>query len=254
MEPVYSFLTTRARELQERAEGSEPGQSWRALIVLAGPPGSGKTTVAAGVVRRLNSGTTSPRAAVVSMDGFHYPRAVLDTFPNVAEAYARRGAAWTFDAEAVVRMFSTLDESRKQPRDQAGVIYLPSFDHAVKDPVADDISIPPSVSLVILEGNWLLYDEEPWRRISKLVDETWFIDVDRNLARDRVARRHIRSGIETSWEAAIRRAETNDVPNGEDVRRKLIKPDVTVQSVEEPALVTGNGEAGLDDITELLPQ
>ncbi len=239
MDSIYSSLATRARELQQRAESAKPGQPWRALIALAGPPGSGKSTVAAEVVRRLNGRTTSPRTAVVSMDGFHYPRAVLNTFPNAAEAYARRGAAWTFDAEAVVRLFSTLDRSRREPRDQAEVIYAPSFDHALKDPVVDDIAIPPSVSLVILEGNWLLYDEEPWRRISKLVDETWFIDVERDLARDRVARRHIQSGIETTWDSAIRRAEMNDVPNGDDVRRKLIKPNVTVQSVEEVAFDDG---------------
>lgn len=227
MEPVYASLTQRAAALQQQtliAGGDDTTR--RVLIALAGPPGSGKTTIAKEVAKRLNAGVDVPNTVVVPMDGFHYTRAVLDTFPDPEEAHARRGAAFTFDAAGVVALVRQLRSST------SGSIYAPGFDHATKDPVMGEIEIPPTASLIILEGNWLLYDEEPWREISKLVDESWFVEVDRDTARDRVAKRHVESGIESTMEAALARAEANDVRNGDEVRQKLIKPTVKVKSVD----------------------
>lgn len=50
--------------------------------------------------------------------------------------------------------------------------YAPSFNHALKDPVERDINIPSTQRIVILEGNYLLLNDEPWKRIQDLVDET----------------------------------------------------------------------------------
>lgn len=230
MEPVYASLTQDAATLQHKTSTpASDGITRRTLIALAGPPGSGKTTIANEVAKRLNAGVDGPPTAmVVSMDGFHYTRAVLDFFPDPVEAHARRGAAFTFDAPGVVALVKRL--KRSAPGSPA--VYAPSFDHAVKDPVLDGIEIPSTVSLVILEGNWLLYDKEPWNEISTLVDETWFVDVDPATARDRVAKRHVQSGIETTMEAALARADANDIPNGKEVRERLIRPKVMVKSVD----------------------
>lgn len=52
----------------------------------------------------------------------------------------------------------------------------PSFDHAVKDPVADDIKISSRTRVVIVEGNYTLLNEAPWNKISELVDERYNSD------------------------------------------------------------------------------
>lgn len=49
---------------------------------------------------------------------------------------------------------------------------------------------------------------------------------------DRIARPHIRSGIEVDWERAIARAASNDTMNGMEIRDRLLKPSVTIQSVD----------------------
>ena len=51
------------------------------------------------------------------------------------------------------------------------IIHAPSFDHALKDPVLDDLAISSRTRLIIVEGNYTLLDAEPWREISRLVDE-----------------------------------------------------------------------------------
>ncbi|KAI1130727.1 hypothetical protein F5Y10DRAFT_235056 [Nemania abortiva] len=90
-------------------------------------------------------------------------------------------------------------------------IRAPSFDHGLKDPIADAIRIEPDTEIVIVEGNWLLLDQEPWRRIPNYVDDKWFVNVDPALAARRIARRHIAAGIENTWEAAIARAESRKI-------------------------------------------
>jgi pantothenate kinase len=232
MEPIYQSLTTRCLDLKAALLDSSSSQT-RILIALAGPPGSGKSTIAAQVVTRLNSTSPVPIAAIVPMDGFHLPRSTLDTLPNRAEAYARRGAAWTFDSAGILSLVHVLSTSRFTPPSSQDIILAPSFDHALKDPVSDGISIGPEIKIVVLEGNYLLLDEAPWREIKDLVDESWFVDVEAGLARERIAKRHLKSGIENSMELAYRRAEGNDLLNGVEIRAKLVEPKVLVNSVEE---------------------
>lgn len=66
-----------------------------------------------------------------------------------------------------------------------------------------------------------------------MVDDWWFVDVESDIARDRVAKRHIKAGIETNWEGAVRRASGNDLINSDEAQKKLVKPEITVHSVNE---------------------
>ncbi|KAF4335486.1 phosphoribulokinase uridine kinase family [Fusarium beomiforme] len=228
MDSVYTKLEQRALGLLVKSQ--EQYSDSRVIVLLAGPPGSGKSTIAAQVVYRINAMRGAPIAKVLPMDGFHYSRAFLDTLPNHAEAHARRGAHWTFDGRGVVEMVKRLHATRKCP---FTTLYIPSFDHDIKDPVFDAIEISPSVKIVIIEGNWLLYDQDPWNQIAKHADDTWFVDVDPRLALQRVAKRHVASGIEDTFEAAVTRARNNDMKNGDEIRGGLIQPNITVESIED---------------------
>lgn len=201
----------------------------RTVIVLAGPPGSGKSTIASNVVDRLNQSSPDIHATMLPMDGFHLYCRQLDELPNREQAYIRRGIAWTFDAEAVLQLIKQLHQSKKSAFE---TIYAPGFDHSGKDPIERAIAIEPATNIIIMEGNWLLYDVPPWSEIHRYVDDTWFVDVDPLLARNRVAKRHFENGVEQTWEAAVKRVEANDLPNGDEARNRLISPAVRVHSVE----------------------
>lgn len=50
-------------------------------------------------------------------------------------------------------------------------ILAPSFDHAVQDPVENDISISSRNRVVIVEGNYTLLNQKPWDEIADICDE-----------------------------------------------------------------------------------
>lgn len=215
MNEQYAALANRALELQARKD--------RVLIALAGMPGSGKTTTATAVAQIL--GQCSILATVISMDGFHYTRAYLDSFPNKEEAHARRGAPFTFDSKRIVEFVRSLSDGTRRE------IKAPTFDHAIKDPVEDGLIVNADTEIIILEGNYMLLNTEPWNEIAKLVDEKWIVDVDPAIARERLAKRHLEAGIVDSYEAGLQRADNNDLPNGELILQHLCEPEVRIKSI-----------------------
>ena len=182
----------------------------------------GKTTLANTIVNRLNSrhdgeapGCTSiPVAVFLPMDGYHLYRAQLSAMPDPDIAHERRGAAFTFDDKAFYELVKSL---RQNLLPETKTIYAPSFDHALKDPVADDIPIHPTARIVVLEGNYLSLNKGLWGQAAGLMDELWFVDVDFDVAKERLIERHVKAGIAIDKEAATRRAEVNDLVNGTEI-------------------------------------
>ncbi|KAJ5669933.1 uncharacterized protein N7477_005296 [Penicillium maclennaniae] len=217
----------------------------RYLVAIAGVPGSGKTTTAEAVVRQLNI-APKVHAILLSMDGFHLPRADLDKLPNSTEAYVRRGAPWTFDLARFVEFVGRLRiwaDKTPLAAPHSGtwteneIIRAPTFDHKAKDPVEDGILITPDVSIIIIEGNYLLLDEPGWRDLAKLVDYKIFVDTDLQEARERTAKRHVHTGVEKSIEDGYRRVDSNDYLNGVFIRKKLLAPDMVIKSVTAKSAV-----------------
>ena len=150
------------------------------------------------------------------MDGYHLTRAQLSAMPDPNTAHARRGAAFTFDAPAFLQLVKKL---REPICPETGTIYAPSFDHAVKDPVENDIPIAATSRVVVMEGNYLsLGTGAPeWKEAAELMDELWFVDVEEDVARQRLIKRHVASGIAADEEAGRRRADENDLVNGKEI-------------------------------------
>ncbi|TLS30352.1 hypothetical protein PpBr36_03210 [Pyricularia pennisetigena] len=239
METTYKSLADRVvsrwrHHVEKHTTAARPDQPVpRLLIALAGPPGSGKTTIATNVVkileeRRRSDDPTTPKTTAVSADGFHLPLETLRALPNAEEAIARRGAPWTFDGLAAVALVRELGRT---PR---ATVSAPTFDHAVKDPVPDGLSVGPDVDVCLLEGNYLLCDEEPWSGVAAEVHDRWLVSVAEDLARARVAARHVAAGIEPDLESALKRTDGNDMVNGRFVMDKSRgRYDLLIESVEE---------------------
>jgi pantothenate kinase len=164
------------------------------------------------------------------MDGYHLSRAQLDAMPDPTNAHARRGAAFTFDGKS----FLSLVKKLRQPIcPETQTLYAPSFDHAIKDPVDNDIAIPTSVRIVIFEGNYCSLDKDPWNQAAELMNELWFVDVDFDVARKRLIHRHVKAGIAANEEEAGKRADENDLVNGREIVDNRLDVHELVKSLDD---------------------
>jgi pantothenate kinase len=172
------------------------GHQKRFVVAVAGPPGSGKSTLAA----RLGELFPEGSAVVVPMDGFHFDDIVL----NQRGLRSRKGAPETFD-------FHGFEALLKRIRENNSEIAIPVFDRSIELSRAGAAIIAQDAKFVLVEGNYLLLDEEPWSRLGSLFDFTIYVDVER----DELDRRLVRRWDKHGKSPADARAwiDSNDMPN-----------------------------------------
>lgn len=181
------------------------------------------------------------------MDGYHLSRAQLDAMPDPRSAHARRGAAFTFDGDSFL---SLVKELREPICPETQTLYAPSFDHAIKDPVDNDIAIAASVRIVIFEGNYCSLNREPWEQAAELMDELWFVDVDFKVARQRLVHRHVKAGIAKDEEEAGKRADENDLVNGREIVELRLDVHELIKSLEDADWAVGKQGVGDSEVSE----
>ena len=165
-----------ADELVKRALSlAAPGE--RAILGIAGSPGSGKTTLAEELTARISERVP---AAYVPMDGFHLADVELDRLGR----RPRKGALDTFDGWGYLNMLRRL-AARDEPE-----VYAPGFDRVIEQPIAGTIRVPREAAIVVTEGNYLLVTADPWGRIAPLLTECWFCRIPERTRLTRLIARH----------------------------------------------------------------
>ena len=196
-------------ELAEIIRGRAQGQG-RFLTALAGPPGAGKSTLAAELVSTLGQG-----AKAVPMDGFHYDDAVL----IARGARDRKGAPDTFDAQGFFHLLRRL-----RVEDE---IAIPLFDRDLEISRAGADIVTASDRLLVVEGNYLLLNEAPWPQAAPLFDLTVWIDVSEAELDRRLQARWAHYG-KTPGEARAW-IDNNDLPNIRRVTQNSRPADVVIR-------------------------
>ena len=191
----------------------------RHIIGLSGVPGSGKTTLSTQWLEGVRRAAGESAMIILGMDGFHLSRAELRALPNPDEAFARRGAPWTFNPTATAERLRALHDGFEKC-----AVEWPGFEHDVGDPIEGARRVPPEIPIVMVEGIYTAYTEGEWNEVCAEFDEQWYLDVPWSEAAPRLIARHMSAWNMTEEEAMIR-AESNDRINSELVARGRVRAD-----------------------------
>ena len=174
-----------------------------AAVAIAGPPGSGKSTIAANLRVRIGA-----CCCVVPMDGFH-----LDNDTLAARGLLSvKGAPDTFDLAGFTRLVDDLKSG--------AVRHFPTFDRDADSVVERGGVVPDEASMLLFEGNYLLFDEDGWADLAGRWDAGLWLEVPEDVLEDRLTRRWIDKGM--SKQDALARAQMNDLANARRVIQKAL--------------------------------
>jgi pantothenate kinase len=196
-----------ADEIVKRASGKA-----RFLVGIAGPPGGGKSTLADALFDRLKQVGEAP--AVLPMDGFHLDNRLLIE----RGLLPRKGAPETFDVRGLRDILQAVRAG--------GEVLIPVFDRDRELAICAARCIAPEDRIILVEGNYVLLDREPWRDIASLFDlKVMVAPTEEELERRLVARwMHYR----LSPDEIDAKLHDNDLPNGRLVLSASHPADITL--------------------------
>jgi fructokinase len=203
-----------ATALAERIAPLVPGRDApRRIVAMAGPPGAGKSTLAERTVSALAA--RGHAVVLMPMDGYHLDNRLLEP----RGLLPRKGAPETFD-------FAGFATALRRVREERSVI-LPVFDRDREIAIAGAAEIRAETRLVVVEGNYLLLDEDPWRSLAPLWNLSIFLDVPMQELERRLVDRWLSHGF--APDAARDRAGGNDLPNAARVMAARARADLVVR-------------------------
>lgn len=187
----------------------------RLMIGVAGPPAAGKSTLAELLVDRLNENANT---ALVPMDGYHLDNEELDAL----DLRARKGAPQTFDADGFVSLVNQISQSND-------VVSYATFDRTNDRTVPNSASVAASTNIVVVEGNYLLLDTQPWSQLTSIFDLSVFIRPSIKTLEERLIERWLSYGFDKA--AAEQKARSNDIPNAMTILEHSSQADLTFDGI-----------------------
>ena len=192
--------------LLKKLTGLQKARGRRILAMLAAPPGAGKSTLLSFLDRMARERAGFSPIQTIGMDGFHRRQEYLlsHSVPRDGKEVRMvdiKGAPVTFDFEQLKERVRRVAAGEK--------CGWPVYDRLLHNPTDNAVTIDGDI--VLLEGNYLLLDEDGWRGLKDYADYTISVSAEEGFLRERLIDRRFKTGAER--EAAIQFVDFSDMPN-----------------------------------------
>lgn len=190
----------------------------RFIIFLVAPPAVGKTTLSIFLEYLSRNIEGLEEVQAIGLDGFHFHGDYIKSHSvNIKgkdiPMSEVKGCLETFDIDKLKSKLIELKEKN---------IMWPIYDRNIHDVVEDSILV--NKKIVLIEGNWLLTDEEKWRELSMFCSYSIFIHADEDLLKQRLIDRKMKGGL--TYKEALRFFQKSDSVNVQRVLNNHLEADL----------------------------
>ncbi|SEA22941.1 hypothetical protein SAMN02910384_01113 [Pseudobutyrivibrio sp. ACV-2] len=223
---IFIPLLRRLTELQKEKDR-------RILVMLAAPPGTGKSTLCSFLEKLSREVDGVAEIQSIGMDGFHRMQDYLINHTTVRDGVEIpmvkiKGAPETFDLHLLTGRIKRIVAG-----ENCG---WPIYDRTTHNPQDNVITI--SSNIVLLEGNYLLLDEPGWSDLKSYADYTILMTADEDMLRRRLICRKAASG--NSVDDATKFVDYSDMANVRTCLLKSQNPDLKLVVLEDDSIQAGS--------------
>ena len=192
--------------LLERLSEMHSQKGCRLIVMLAAPPGAGKSTLSGFLEHLAAEVIPGIKVQAIGMDGFHRRQEYLTSHTTNVNGKKVlmvdiKGAPVTFDIEKLKDKLAEIASGSN--------CGWPVYNRLLHNPVDDAVFVDGDI--IIIEGNYLLLKEDGWKELSDMADYTISIKADPDMLRERLIERKISTG--SSEDKAVAFVEFSDMKN-----------------------------------------
>ena len=197
----------------------------RIIVFMAAPPAVGKTTLCEFLEYLSKQDQELTDIQALGLDGFHYHSDYINSHDAIVlgekvPMKQVKGCPETYDTE---KLRQKLEKIKTED------ILWPIYDRNLHDVVEDQIKVEKNI--ILIEGNWLLLKEEPWKTMQQYADYKILILADEEMLKERLISRKEKGGL--SREEAVAWYQNSDSKNVTRVLRDSLQGDLLLKVEED---------------------